>query len=475
MFDSAILNGTLVTSENSQRVNIYIQDGKIAKIGPEVEEAKEVIRGDGKHIFPGFIDPHVHSRDGGATYKEDFWHSTRAAALGGLTTIVEMPNAVPAVTDEKQFTAQKENLEAKAYIDFAMWALCLGKQNNKELKKLDELGAAGFKFFWGYAIQKSNYNLVYNYEKGDPSVIAPLDDGEIFTIFEEMGKIEKPLGIHAENASLIGELTSRMNPAEYKNEYEALLAARPSVCEETIINTALSFARVTGAKLHILHMSAREGVELLKRAKEQGILVTGETAPHYLFLTNEDFERVGTKMKGYPPVRFQADQDALWKGLKEGVIDSIGSDHAPHTAKEKEGSLFKIPAGMCCIETLVPLMIQAVREGRISENKLAAVLSENTARLYGLYPQKGSVKIGTDADFTIVDYEKEKIIRSEEMYSISKISAFDNIAVKGIPVQTIVRGTTVMKDGKLTLETSRGQFVKSPSRRRGDQKNVAQH
>ena len=179
MFDLRIENGTVVTPEKSERTNIYVLDGKIAQLTDEVLDAKEVIDASGKLIFPGFIDPHVHSRDGGATHKEDFFHSTRAAALGGLTSLIEMPNAVPAVTDARRFKEQKANLESKAYIDFAMWALCLGRLNNDDLKELDELGVAAYKFFWGYAINKSNYNLVYNYEKGDPNVIPPLGDGEI--------------------------------------------------------------------------------------------------------------------------------------------------------------------------------------------------------------------------------------------------------------------------------------------------------
>lgn len=460
MFDLRIENGTVVTPEKSERTNIYVLDGKIAQLTDEVLDAKEVIDASGKLIFPGFIDPHVHSRDGGATHKEDFFHSTRAAALGGLTSLIEMPNAVPAVTDAERFKAQKANLESKAYIDFAMWALCLGRLNNDDLKELDELGVAAYKFFWGYAINKSNYNLVYNYEKGDPNVIPPLGDGEIYTIFEHVAETGKPLAIHAENADVISELTSRLKVEDYENEYEALLACRPSVCEETVVKTGISFAKATGAHLHILHMSAKESVDLLKEAKEQGINVTGETCPHYLNLTNKDFLRVGTKIKGYPPVRYQADQDRLWEGVEQGIIDSIGSDHAPHTAEEKTGSLFKIPSGMCCIQTIVPLMINAVSQGKITANQLAAVLSENTAKLYGLYPRKGSVLVGTDADFTIVDMDLEKTIHMEDMYSISKVTAFDGFQVKGFPVQTIVRGRTVMKDGKLTCEQeSNGEFI----------------
>lgn len=463
MFDLIIENGVVVTPAKSFAADVCVKDGKIASIAQPLcgLEAAERIDATGLRVFPGFIDPHVHSRDGGATHKEDFYHSTRAAALGGITTIIEMPNAVPAVSDAARFLEQKANLESKAYVDFAMWALCVGKINNADLKELDTLGVAGYKFFWGYAINKTNYNLIYNYDENDNNVIKPLGDGEIFTIFEEVAKTGKVLSIHAENAGLIYELTKRVRIEDYPNEYEALLATRPSVAEETIVKTGISFAAETGARLHILHMSAGKSVALLREAKAAGLKVTGETAPHYLMLTNRDYERVGTIMKGYPPVRFQWDQDQLWQGLVDGTIDTIGSDHAPHTPEEKKGSLFKIPSGMCCMETTVPLMLNAVNQKKITENRLAAVLSENTAKLYGLYPRKGSMLPGTDADFTLVNMNKEKTLRNEDMLSKSKVSAFDGFHVKGVPVQTIVRGKALVKDGKLALETSEGQFLKA--------------
>lgn len=463
MFDLCIENGIIVTSEKELKGNIYIKEGKIAAITSVTlgEGAKRTIDASGKYIFSGFIDPHVHSRDGGATHKEDFYHSTRAAARGGITTILEMPNAVPAIIDSVSFHAQKENLEKKAYIDFGMWGLCVGYANNNKLQELKDLGVVGYKFFWGYAINKNNYNLVYNYDKKDTSVIPPLTDGEIYTIFEEMSKIDKLLAIHAENAGLISELTSRIKIEDYENEYQALLAARPSVAEETIVKTAISFAKDTKVKLHILHMSAKESVKLLKEAKAEGISVTGETAPHYLHLTNKDYNKIGNLMKGYPPVRYQEDQDALWQGLIDGTIETLGSDHAPHTEEEKKGSLFQIPAGMCAVETMIPLMLHAVNEGKITKTQLAKVLSENTAKIYGIYPQKGSLEIGTDADVTIVDFDKEHTIHNDELYSISKISAFDGFKIKGIPIVTIVRGNVVMENGELTCQESKGRFIKA--------------
>ena len=462
MYDTLIKNGTIVTPTNSYQADIYIKDGKIAAITSNAsEEAKETIDASGKYIYPGFIDTHVHSRDGGATYKEDFYHSTLAAAAGGITTIFEMPNAVPAVINKENFEIQKKNLESKANVDFAMWGLCIGKMNNEQLQELSDCGVGAFKFFWGYAIRKDNYNLVYNYDPADPNVIPPMDDGEVYSIFKAVKKTGRPIAIHAENADLIKELTGKVNPADYPNEYEALLACRPNTAEALVVNTAIQYSKELGTKLHILHSSASETVELIKAAKEANLPVSGETCPHYLCMTNEDYDRIGPMIKCYPPVRTKKDQDALWKGIADGTLTSVCSDHAPHTEAEKNGSLFKIPSGMCGLETLAPRMIQAVNDGKITKEQLAAILSENPAKLFNIYPQKGSLNVGTDADITIVDFDKHYTVDKTKFQSISKVTSFDGMEITGKPVRTIVRGTTVMQDDVITISEPIGKFIKA--------------
>lgn len=459
MWDLVVKNGVLVNSHDSYKANIYVKDGKIAAITTEdLGEAKQTLDADGKKVFAGFIDTHVHSRDGGALHKETFWHSTRAAAMGGITTIIEMPNAVPAVCNVENFKAQKANLESKAHVDFAMWALCLGDLNNKDLMDLSKMGVAGFKFFWGYALNKSNYSLVYNFDPNDTNVIPPLDDGEVLDIFKAVAQTGKLLGIHAENAAVIRRLTSRVKPEEYATEYEALEACRPRVCEETVVQTAISFSKWTDCRLHVLHASAKETVDLVEEAQQKGLKITAETCPHYLFLTKDDFKRVGTMIKGYPPVREQADQDRLWEGLRTGVISHICSDHAPHTAKEKACSLFKAPSGMCGLETMVPLTADAVNKGKITENDMARILAENPAKLFGLDDHKGFLKVGLDADLVIMDFDHEETVDINTFQSVSKVSAFDGYHLKGYPMATVVRGNIVMNDRKLT-DLQIGRFV----------------
>ena len=459
-WDHIIKNGTIVTAEDMFKGHIYVKDGKIAAITSEDfgGDANEITDASGLYVLPGLIDTHVHSRDGGAPEKEDFFHSTQAAAAGGLTTIFEMPNAIPAVINVKNMKEQLDNLTPKAHVDFAMWGLCLGDLNKYDLLPLKEAGVIGFKFFWGYAINSETYQLVYNYDPSATNIIPPLKDGEVYEIFEKVAETGKIISIHAENADLMETLTNRVKKAGDLT-YEGLLNARPNLAEETIVQTAISFAKNTNAKLHILHASAKETVDLVEQAQKAGYPITAETCPHYLFVNNDDYEKIGPMMKVYPPIRHKEDQEKLWEGINENIISLVCSDHAPHTAEQKDGALWDIPSGMCGVETLAPLMIDSVNKGKITIHQLVSLLSENPSKLFGLYPQKGSLQVGTDADITLVDMNKKHTIRKEELHSVSKITAFDGFEIEGMPVGTIVRGKTVMKNGEIVSKPF-GKFIR---------------
>lgn len=460
-WDLIIENGTIVTENEMYQGNIYVRDGKIKAISNEIlaGEAKESVDASGKYVLPGLIDTHVHSRDGGATHKEDFYHSTQAAAAGGITSIFEMPNTNPPINNVANLDRQLDNLTPKAHVDFGLWGICLGDLNLGELAAMNQAGVIGFKYFWGYAIHQKTFELIYNYEEGMENVIPPADDGEVYRMFEEVAKTGKTYAIHAENSELINYLTKKMKQTERK-DYDTLLASRPDLAEALTIQTGIAMAKATGARLHILHVSSAAGVELIKQAQKEGYPITAETCPHFLFLTNEDFEHVGSEMKVYPLVKYKKDQEKLWEGIRDGVLTIVCSDHAPHTAEEKRGDLWSVPAGMCGVETLAPLMIRAVSDKRISLQRLVSLLSANPAKQFGVYPQKGSILVDTDADFTIVDMDKAAVIQKRKFHSKSKVSAFDGMQLKGMPVQTIVRGTTVMKDGKILSEPI-GQFIVS--------------
>jgi dihydroorotase (multifunctional complex type) len=290
------------------------------------------------------------------------------------------------------------------------------------------------------------------------NVLPPLDDGEVYTIFREIAKTGKLIGIHAENFWLIKELTTEVMATD-ERDYNAVLKSRPAVSEITVIETAIAFAKATGAHLHILHLATGDGVEIIRRAQKDGINVTAETCPHYLFLTDKDFDRVGAQIKGYPPVRTQRDQDLLWEGLKDGTLSFVVTDHAPHTPEEKMKNYWEAPAGMAAIETASMLMLTAVNEGRITLNQVAAWMSENVAKMFDYYPLKGSLQVGTDADFAIVDLDQEYIFDQSTMHSRTKLSPYNGMKMKGRVVQTILRGITTSKDGDIVGDPQ-GKWVR---------------
>lgn len=463
MWDLLIKNADYVSEYQIEHGNIYVKDGRIVAISAELLDGivKETIDADGKIVFPGFIDAHCHSRDGakGAWYKEDFEHSSRAAAAGGITTILEMPNCNPAIYNVENLNSLIETITPKAYVDFGVWGLCLGKLNNTSLQNLADAGVVGFKFFWGYAIDAKTYQLVYNYEEGMEDVIPPMGNGEVYQMFRAVAKTGKLIGIHAEDFSIIKELTEEVRAAG-ANDYEAMLTSRPPLSETVVIDTAIQLAKATGVHLHILHLAAGEGVPYIRRAQQEGYPITAETCPHYLTLTADDYARVGTAMKGYPPIRRRSDQDVLWAALREGVLSYVCSDHAPHSKEEKARDIWSAPAGTVNIETMVPLMVNAVSEGKLTWQQLVRVLSAEPARMYGLYPRKGNIQIGADADIVLVDPRKEWTVDQEKLQSKTKLSAYHGMTLKGKIERTILRGHTVMNGGEI-CGGAQGHFIHS--------------
>ncbi|MBM7632836.1 allantoinase AllB [Geomicrobium sediminis] len=459
-WDMKIENGTIVTDTEQYKANIYIREGKISAVTHEqlTGDSLETIDATGHYVFPGFIDTHIHSRDPGPTYKEDFIHSTRAAAAGGITTVFEMPNTSPPVNHAENFDRQVENLSKKAFVDFALWGICVGDLNNQHLPSLQQKGVIGFKFFWGYAVHAKTYQLMYNYKPGMEDVIPPFQDGDVYTMMQEVQKTGEVFAVHAENNDLIQTLTEKVEARGGKS-YEDLIATRPALAEVLTVKTGIELARETGVRFHVLHISSGDALDLIRDAQAEGLPITVETCPHYLFLSNEDFARVGPHMKVYPPVKYKSDQERIWQGITDGTISHVCSDHAPHTEEEKNGGLWSIPAGMCGVETLVPLMLQGVTEGKLSLQDVARLLSVTPAKLFGVHPQKGCLTPGSDADITIVDMNKERTIDREQLHSKSKVTAYHGKKIKGWPVQTIVRGQMVMNDGKLFGKPGQGKLI----------------
>ena len=429
-YDLIIKNGTLVTPAESFMGDIAVKDGKIALVGKteSSDTADEVYDAVGKHILPGIIDAHVHFREPGFTEKEDFESGSTAAAFGGITTVADMPNVKPVTSTVARFNEKACLAKEKSYVDFALFALLMN-DNLGEMEGLKKAGALGFKVFLGTST-------------GD--IAAPSED----ILFEQMKKsasVGLRVGFHAETSELNSQFTEICKKRNDAPVGILLADARPVISETSAIKTAIRFAKDTGAKIHIHHITSTDGVLLADEARRNGIDLTTETCPHYLFFNAEK-----TAHKVYPPIRGESHRKGLWDAVEKGVIDMIASDHAPHTAAEKALPIWEAPAGLCGVETLVPLMLNEVNNGKLSLCDFVRLASEAPAKIWGIYPQKGNLNPGADADFTVVDMKMKKKISANKLHSKSKTSPYEGIETQGSVAATIVRGKFVMRDSRLT-------------------------
>lgn len=454
-----IANGSVVTPNGVQEINVLCENGRIAALlDRDVQvEVDDTLDASGKMVFPGFIDPHVHSRDPGLTDKEDFAHSTLGALVGGVTTIIEMPNAIPPVDSVEVFHERRAQHEKVAWVDFALWGISIGETNIDQLRPLVEAGAAAIKIFWGYALRRDTHQLVYNRsDQPAENLLLPPDNGMVLEVFREVGRAGGLLAAHCEDRDILAASEESLgHPLE---TYGDLLSARPDTAESTSIAVAAEFANATGCRFHVVHMASAKGVDTVRAAQQRGIPITAETCPQYLTLTDRDYERIGPMMKVYPPIRTQADQDALWQGLNDGVIVSVGSDHAPHTLAEKAQGLATQPAGAVGCETFGPVMIDALLRGKTTVERFAEVMSTSTAKLYGLYPRKGTISLGSDADLTIIDPAASRTVRNEDLVAKQPVSPWNTFELTGAPTEVVLRGQIVMRNGQAVGE-HRGKFV----------------
>ncbi|MCL1954306.1 MAG: allantoinase AllB [Brevinematales bacterium] len=436
-YDLILRNGTIVTPKESFKADIAVKNGKIVQTGSLENSctADDVYDAAGMYILPGIIDAHVHFRDPGLTEKEDFETGSIAAAFGGITTLADMPNTAPVTSTALRFNEKAGIAKEKSCVDFALFALL--PNESAEIEALKKAGALGFKVFLGTST-------------GD---IAPPSQHVLFEQMKACAEAGVRVGFHAETSALNSYFTSQCMK---KTGSPGLLLseARPVFSEALAIQTAICYAQYSGAKIHIHHVTSLDGVRLIDEAKQKGISVTAETCPHYLLLNAEKYAH-----KVYPPIRGEEHRKALWKAVNDGVIDMIASDHAPHTKQEKELPVWEAPAGLCGTETFVPLMLNEVNMGRLSLNDFVRLASETPAKIWGIYPKKGNLLSGADADLTVVDMNKKEKIDKEKLHSKSKTSPYDGMKVQGKPITTIVRGKFIIRDGRFTENKGFGSLV----------------
>jgi dihydroorotase len=438
--DLVINGGTIVSPDAEYRASIAIKHGLIHAIGaPEaMPPAKQVLDATGLYILPGAIDVHVHFRDPGYPQKEDFASGTAAAAFGGVTTVFDMPNTLPTVGTPEALAAKHKIAAEKAYVDYGLYAV-LGEDSIEHVSRLIDGGIIGFKLYMGNTFGR----------------IPSPTTGAMLEAFEVVAPTGKRISLHAETNSIMERRESRLRAAG-RTEPIAHLAARPAVVAVEAVARAAILAEWTGARIHVLHISSAAELRPLAEAKARGVEITGETCPHYLLLSEADYEKFGGIVRVNPPVREAPNRQPLWDALMDGTIDMIATDHAPHTPEEKtRNDIWTVDCGFPGVETQMPLMLTEINRGRASIQGYVRWSAEAPAKIWGLYPRKGALAVGSDADIAIVDLNRSWTIDDALIQSRSKISPWHGRQATALPVHTIVRGRFVMKDRTLQ-EHARG-------------------
>ncbi|PPQ39947.1 dihydroorotase [Rhodoblastus acidophilus] len=432
-YDVILRGGTLVNQDGVGAADVGVIDGKIARIGDlATADAGETVDCRGLHILPGVIDSQVHFREPGPTHKEDLETGSRAAVLGGVAAVFEMPNTNPLTTTPEALADKVSRANARMHCDFAFWVG--GTQDNaKHAAELERLpGAAGIKVFMG---------------SSTGSLLIADDEG----VGEVLKHIRRRAAFHSEDEARLNARKGERIPGDpashpvWRDELTALTSTK----------RLIALAERHRARVHVLHVTTAEEIEFLAAYKH---LASVEVTPHHLTLTADDYARLGTLIQMNPPVRAPRHRDALWDGLRQGVVDVLGSDHAPHTLEEKAKPYPDSPSGMTGVQTLVPTLLNHVNAGRLTLQRFVDLTSAGPARLFQI-AGKGRIARGYDADFTIVDLNRAQTIRNEWIASRCGWTPYDGKPVKGWPVGTFVRGAKVMWEGEI-LTPSTGRAVR---------------
>ena len=421
-----IKNGSLVNSSGVVKSDIFISGGKITQIGTSLNcEADRIIDAAGKYIFPGLIDPQVHFRDPGLTHKEDLKTGSMAAAAGGITTFFEMPNTNPSTITLEKLEKKYKVASEKCITNFSFF-FGATNDNIEEIKKMDN--TCGLKIFMG----SSTGDLLVD------------DDEALDRIFSCCDKI---IAVHAEDEEILKEAEKKVSKDSFANHPDARPVEAALKATTKAVNLALKYKK----RLHVLHLSTAEEVEFLRKHKSSG-LITAETTPQHLLMHAPNiYNEIGSFAQMNPPIREKYHQKELWAGLKDGTIDCVATDHAPHTLEEKALPYGEAPSGMPGVQTSLTLMLNEVANEKINLEDVVKWMAENPAKLYNI-KGKGFLKEGYDADITIVDMDCEKTILNENMYSKCGWTAFHNTTTKGWPIITIVNGNIVYENDELNLD-----------------------
>lgn len=456
-YDLVICNGTVATASEVMRCDIGIAGGVIAALADHIEGGRRCIDASGRIVMPGGIDSHVHLAQRGPMgpqHADDFESGTVAAACGGNTTIIPFANQFKGQSLRATVDSYVKLAESKAVIDYAIHMIVSDPTETVLGQELPALIARGFTSF-------KVFMTVDAFKLNDRQILEVLA-----TARREGGLVM----VHAENHDVIGWLSDRLLQANQRApKYHAV--ARPPLAEREATHRAITLSEIAGTPILIVHVSAREAIEQIEQARARGVRVFAETCPHYLLLTADDLDRPGLEGAKYmcaPPMRDKANQDYVWHALERGMFDVFSSDHAPFCFDSANGKklhgeqapFHKIANGMPGIETRLPLLFsEGIMKGRIDLSRFVALAATNAAKIYGLYPRKGTLAIGADADIAIWDPTREVTITKSLLHDRMDYTPYEGTKVTGWPVMTLSRGEIVWDDGKVLARPGRGRFL----------------
>ena len=449
-FDLVIQHGTLVRADEIILADVGIREGIIVEIGRGLSGRRN-IDASGMFVFPGAIDPHVHlNMPFGDTFSSDNWTSgTIAAAYGGTTTVIDFVEPDPGEPLLEALGARRSEADGASVVDYGLH-MTIREDRESTLAQIPEVIAAGCPSFKTY--------LTYAGFK--------LDDSALLNVLTAVAGSGGLTLVHAENDAIVEYYTRRL-VREGKEAIKYFPQSRPAIAEKEAIHLSLTFAGLIQAPVYIVHISTAGGVKELQLAREQGVTAFGETCPQYLLLSEVEFERAGFEGARYlcaPPLRTKNDQASLWKALSEGLIQSVGTDHCPFNyrgQKDRQASSFtKIPPGLPGIESRLALLFTyGYRSGFLSLPQLVSICSTNPARIFNLYPQKGELAPGTDADIVIFDPEHNLTLSREYLHERVDYTPYEGFKLHGYPYMTLLRGNVIVERGKFVGQIGSGRFL----------------
>lgn len=422
----------------------------------ESSESIDIIDGNFNLVIPGGIDPHVHFDTPGFEFRDDFEHGTTAAAHGGVTTIIDMPcTSLPPVTNKKNFEIKLNAVRNRSLIDFAFWGgvrgndFCKTIDIEKQIYELIDCGVAAFKV---YVISGMDTFTDLTYER-------------IREVAKILAQTNKPMGVHAEDKNLVIQRRTKFKE-EGRTDWQAYCEARDVLAEVTAVKEIIKIAGETGVRAHIVHLSSGEGLRKIAEARNNGINISAETCPHYLYFTQDDFRNgnIRNYLKTAPPVKFETDKEQLWNGVASGILNFVTTDHAgciPEKEKISE-NFWEVYGGIPGVEHRVPFLFsEGFLNNKLSLEKTIKLLSTNPAEFFGL-TSKGKLEKDKDADFALINLWESQIVKSAEMHSLGKYTPFENLKINAIVEATVLRGKIVMSKIHGSEETiGYGQFVRA--------------